>query len=230
LKWLLVGLPGAAVALLAFGTIWIVSGHSCAVPTDLRILTAEENVPALSDEATRYVADRSGDGCRNAIVTVSAGSATQEIESGLTHGWKIASAGSGVTTYFGPQPDVWIPDTTAAAVDAQDYVVNSSGDRNDKAELDIGGSVGASPMVVPVFESSFSSPSSAQGGLASLYAALKGGQVSVPTRPPAGVRRPTSRGLAVLQAPGRRRSATRTARAPRRTPTCPAGRRWEGSP
>lgn len=185
LKWLVAGLPGVAVASLVFGTVWISSGHSCAAPVDLRILTAEENVPALTDAAARYVAARSGDGCRNAIVTVSAGSAIQDIESGFTRGWRISKAATGAVTYFGPRPDVWIPDTTAAAVDAQNYLDNSSGDRNDKAELGIGGTVGTSPMVIAVFGSSFSPPGSVLGDLGSLYSELKNGQVDVPTRPSA---------------------------------------------
>jgi hypothetical protein len=67
LKWLVAGLPGVAVT-LAFGTVWIASGHSCAAPGDLRILTAEENVPALTDASARYVADRSGDGRAGSVL------------------------------------------------------------------------------------------------------------------------------------------------------------------
>ncbi|MDN3354390.1 VWA domain-containing protein [Actinomadura sp. DC4] len=184
-KWLVAGLPGAAVVLMAFGVVWIASDHSCAAPVDLRILTAEENVPALTEAAAHYVADRSGDGCRNAIVTVSAGSATQDIESGFTRGWKISRSDSGSATYFGPRPDVWIPDTTAAAVEAQTYLGNSSGDQNDEAELEIGGSVGTSPMVIAVFGNAYSPPGAHPGSLDSLYAGLKAGGVDVPTRPSA---------------------------------------------
>jgi len=185
LKWLVAGLPGVAVTLLAFGTVWIASGHSCAAPGDLRILTAEENIPALTDASSRYVAERSGDGCRNAIVTISAGSATQDIETGFTRGWRMAKAGSGAVAYYGPRPDVWIPDTTAAAVEAQNYVGNFSGDQNDRAVLDIGDTVGTSPMVVAVFGPSFSPPGSVPGSLDALYGALSRGRVGVPTRPSA---------------------------------------------
>lgn len=90
-----------------------------------------------------------------------------------------------MATYLGPQPDVWIPDTTAAAVTAENYVGNSSGDQNDKAELDIDGTVGTSPMVIAVFGSSFNPPSSVLRDLDSLYGALRNGQVDVPTRPSA---------------------------------------------
>src|SRR3569833_1350782 len=185
LKWLVAGLPGVAVTLLAFGTVWIASGHSCAAPGDLRILTAEENIPALTDASSRYVAERSGDGCRNAIVTISAGSATQDIETGFTRGWRMAKAGSGAVAYYGPRPDVWIPDTTAAAVEAQNYVGNFSGDQNDRAVLDIGDTVGTSPMVVAVFGPSFSPPGSVPGSLDALSGALSRGRAGVPTRPPA---------------------------------------------
>jgi hypothetical protein len=185
LKWLVAGLPGVAVTLLAFGVVWIASGRSCAAPVDLRVLTAEENVPGFTAAAARYVEDRSGDGCRNAIVTVSAGSGIQDIESGFTRDWTKAKGDSGVAAYLGPQPDVWIPETTAAAVDADNYVANSPAGVNDKAALTIGGTVGTSPMVIAVFGSSFDPAVSGLGSLASLYGTLSGERVSVPARPSA---------------------------------------------
>jgi hypothetical protein len=185
LKWLLAGLPGVAVALLALGAVSIASGRSCAAPADLRILTAQENVPAVADAAARYVADRSGDGCRSAIVTVSAGSAVQDIEAGFTRGWRTAGTGSGAVTYPGPRPDVWIPDTTAAAVEARTYLSDFPGDRAERAELDVGGSVGTSPMVVAVFGAAFSPPGSTPGRLDTLLGTLRSARLDAPARPSA---------------------------------------------
>jgi hypothetical protein len=175
LRWLLYGLPGVAVTLLAFGAVWVSSGTSCAAPVDLRVLTAPENVTALTGAAARYVAAGSRGGCRTAIVTVTAGSSIEDIKQGFAHGW--ATPGSDGTdpgavskpvSYLGPRPDIWIPDTTLAAVDARDQVAGpdtsasgrSGGDGpagdDVSARLDMDATIGTSPMVIAVFKGSYS--------------------------------------------------------------------------
>jgi hypothetical protein len=167
-RWLARAAPGVAVAVLIFFVVpWVRSlGDPCGFATELRVVTGPENVAALRAAADRYIADRSGDGCRNVSVTVTANSSITGLRLGFTSGWLkpganaseggSAAAASQQVAFIGPRPDIWIPDTTFAAEHVRDYVENQSEPPGplaepSKARLQIDGTVGTSPMVVGVF-------------------------------------------------------------------------------
>jgi hypothetical protein len=188
LRWVLYALPGVAVTLLAFGAVRLSSGGSCDAPVDLRVLTAPENVTALTRAAARYVADRSGSGCRVAIVTVSAGSSIEDIKQGFTHGWgkpggdrDHPGSPSERIGYLGPRPDIWIPDTRLAATGVSAFVsgyppAEASGTSGGdvKAQLFVDPTIGTSPMVIGVTGDSFGYDSR-QGPIAPSLAGLLDG-------------------------------------------------------
>lgn len=188
LRWALYALPGIAVTLLAFGSVRLSADESCDAPVDLRVLTAPENVTALTRAAARYVADRSGSGCRVAIVTVSAGSSIEDIKQGFTHGWAKPGgerdhpgSPSERVGYLGPRPDIWIPDTRLAATGVSGFVsgyrpAEASGTPGGdvKARLLVDPTIGTSPMVIGVTGDSFGYDSR-QGPIAPSLAGLLDG-------------------------------------------------------
>jgi hypothetical protein len=164
-KGLLYSTPGIAVAALVFfGLPPVLSiGDPCSFSTELRVVTGAENVTALRTAANRYVAERSGDGCRQVAVTVSANSSITALRLGFANGWLMPGANTGGSgsapqrvAFLGPRPDIWIPDSTAAADHVRNYVEDQGEPPNPlakrvKAELHVDGTVGTSPMVVGVF-------------------------------------------------------------------------------
>jgi hypothetical protein len=173
LKWVAFGIPGVILALIAFLLVTGLPFHfrdppTCAEPIDLRVVTNSEDVVPLTEAAGRYVADKSGQGCRAATITVTGSSSIDELEDGFARGW--TSPGSDLNdndcahvparmTLLGPRPDIWIPGSMAVAtavqanVKAQDICPRHAHPARAKADLDIKGSVGSSPVVMGVFAS-----------------------------------------------------------------------------
>ncbi|MBO2459070.1 substrate-binding domain-containing protein [Actinomadura violacea] len=187
------GIAAAVVVLLAImfvPPLWsvITSGGACGEPIDLRVVTDAENVGPLGAAARRYMADRSGGGCRTVTVDVTADAPAEQAEAGFAHGW--TSPGTGLSpddcssrppraTLLGAQPDVWIPASSIIARGVRDYVEGlrtCSGKASPvlvRAHLDVQGSVASSPLVLGVFPRS-DQPSLVSGkqGLKSLLDAF----------------------------------------------------------
>jgi hypothetical protein len=171
LKWVGFGVPGVIIALsavlIATGVqSWVDHDATCGEPIDLRVVTNLEDVVPLIDAAGRYVADKSKQGCRAATITVTGNSSIDELKDGFAAGW--TSPGSDLSdndcahvparvTLLGPRPDIWIPGSSAVAaavqadVTARDICPESAHPVRAKADLDIKGSVGSSPVVMGVF-------------------------------------------------------------------------------
>ena len=189
LPWLGSAALGVLVALPIFVfTPRIFSmGDLCDFSTELRVVTGPESVTALRAAADRYVAEKSGDGCRDVTITVTANSSVTALRRGFVNGWlKSGSnpAGSGSApqrvAFLSPRPDIWIPDSTVTADHVRDYVENQSAPPSvlatrTKADLRIDGTVGTSPMVVGFFtDEDRSLPS--QTTLSDLFGRLSGQQ------------------------------------------------------
>lgn len=132
------------VCALGLGGNWLyhrVAPGACA-PTELRVLTAPENVPALQragDDFARHQTDAAGDACVH--VTVSGDSNYDDIESGFFDHWDGEStSGQPLGAVLGPQPDVWVPDSSAELAGIPDQT----------AELANRGSIGSSALVLGV--------------------------------------------------------------------------------
>ncbi|GAA0400008.1 substrate-binding domain-containing protein [Streptomyces luteireticuli] len=127
----------AALALLLW---WIASGTSdgpgpspsCAhhPPLELRLLTDPDLAPAVRRAADGFVAsgaNRDGDGCRRTGVTVYSAGSADTVEAFRTQYGEWArgsSSGFNPVGSVGPQPDVWIPASSASARRAQDETSN----------------------------------------------------------------------------------------------------------
>jgi hypothetical protein len=172
--WIVRALLGIAVAVLAFVVPpWLRSlGDPCEVATELRVVTGPENVTALQAAADRYVADKSGGGCRNVTVTVTPNSSITGLRQGFISGWLKPGANAGSpaspksaprqVAFISPRPDIWIPDTKFAADHVRDYVEDQSEPlsplaSSSKARLRFDGTVGTSPMAVGVFTKDYRS-------------------------------------------------------------------------
>ncbi|QKG25670.1 substrate-binding domain-containing protein [Actinomadura verrucosospora] len=178
------GIAAAVVVLLGImfvPPLWsmITFGGACGEPIDLRVVTDAENVGPLGAAARRYMADRSGGGCRTVTVDVTADAPAEQAKEGFAHGW--TSPGTGLSpddcssrperaTLLGAQPDVWIPASSIIARGVRDYVEGlraCSGKVSPvlvRAHLDLQGSVASSPLVLGVFSKSDQPGLVADGG------------------------------------------------------------------
>lgn len=178
------GIAAAAVVILGImfvPPLWsaATSGGACGEPIDLRVVTDAENVGPLTAAARRYMADRSGGGCRAVTVDVTGDAPAEQVEKGFSHGW--TSPGTGLNdddcssrparaTLLGAQPDVWIPAGSIVARGVRDYLEGLSACSGKaspvlaRADLDLQGSVASSPLVVGVFSRSDQPGLVADGG------------------------------------------------------------------
>jgi hypothetical protein len=123
-----------------------VAFDSCAARVELRVLTAPETRAALQRLGDQFAdAQARREHCRPVRVSVSAASSISDLESAFQSDWAglafdkgTAEAGSIV---LGPQPDIWIPPSSAAV----DYL-QGKGVKN----LHPAGSIATSPLVVAV--------------------------------------------------------------------------------
>ncbi|MDL4819108.1 vWA domain-containing protein [Actinomadura opuntiae] len=167
-KWSWPGIVGAAVVISGVVLVppLVTANGECGKPVDLRVVTDAENVAPLAAAAQRYVTEKSEHGCRRVTVDVAGDAPTDEVKNGFARGW--TSPGIDLNdgdctslparaTLLGSQPDVWIPADRTVAEGVRQYSEGGgtcSAKQNPlraKADLDIGGSVGTSPVVVGVF-------------------------------------------------------------------------------
>ncbi|GGP46647.1 vWA domain-containing protein [Streptomyces abikoensis] len=136
----LIGAGLAAVVALTAGVWWLASGDSrgdgpsasCArhPPLELRVLVDPDLQPAVREAANGFVAsaaNEDGDGCRRSGVTVYSAGSAETVEAFRTQYGEWAHAGrSGFNPVgtVGPQPDVWIPASSASARRARDETGN----------------------------------------------------------------------------------------------------------
>ncbi|CNF51341.1 Uncharacterised protein [Mycobacterium tuberculosis] len=90
---------------------------SCGQPLDLRVLTAPETLTPLRAAAAEFADDSRDRGCREYSVTVVPEAGPVPLYDGFRLLWRrseAADAGhSDDQQLFGPQPDIWIPSSTA---------------------------------------------------------------------------------------------------------------------
>lgn len=119
----------AALALLATGTgIWhTVSGGraaSCVPPQEIRLLTdpeLEKTVRAAAHAFERRAANKDADGCLRGGITVYSAPADQVVRAFRQDAaaWQDPTEAASPARDIGPQPDVWVPATSAEAQRAE---------------------------------------------------------------------------------------------------------------
>ncbi|MCW2902012.1 MAG: peptidase and chymotrypsin/Hap [Streptosporangiaceae bacterium] len=152
----------AARLLVPLGTeAWRrVAYEPCAGRIELRVMTAPETRAAFQRLGAQFSdAQARSQHCRPVRVNVSAASSLSDLESAFQSDWAglafdKGSAGSG-STVLGPQPDIWIPPSTATV----EYL-RSKGIRN----LASAGSLATSPLVIAVSDAQLSARIGAQTG------------------------------------------------------------------
>ncbi|MFI1968504.1 hypothetical protein BLA24_05485 [Streptomyces cinnamoneus] len=179
----------AVTAALTAAFWWITSGDSdgdgpsasCAhhAPLELRVLTDPDLAPVIRKAADGFVAsdaNRDGDNCRRTGVTVYSAGAADTVEAFRTQygEWAhVGRSGFNPMSTVGPQPDVWIPASSASARRAQD----EGGNQSSVLTLDFDGErpLAYAPMVLLLPER-LAEPEGARAGrkLADLLTAMKG--------------------------------------------------------
>lgn len=165
-KWSWPGIVAAVVVVPAVFLVPSVFGSGGCGSTDLRVVTDAESVAPLTAAAHRYVAEKAAHGCPRVTVDVAGDAPTDEVRNGFARGWTSpgtdldggdCSSLAARATLLGSQPDVWIPADRTVAEGVRQYGEGGgtcSAKQNPlraKADLDIGGSVGSSPVVMGVF-------------------------------------------------------------------------------
>ncbi|GAA1826504.1 vWA domain-containing protein [Actinomadura chokoriensis] len=165
LAWGLGGAAAMALVLLA-GTAAVRLGErtgSCGQPLDLRVLTAPETLTPLRAAAAEFADDSEDRGCREYSVTVVPEAGPVPLYDGFRLLWRRSEAADAGHAddqqLFGPQPDIWIPSSTAE----YDFVPKGPGQTTaatagggaPSAKGDpvfrVRGSVGTSPLVLALF-------------------------------------------------------------------------------
>lgn len=146
-------------------------------PLELRVLTDPDLSPAVGRAVDAFVAsgaNKDGDNCRRTGVTVYSAGSADAVEAFRTQYGEWArgsSSGFNPVGSVGPQPDVWIPASSAGARRAQDEASNQQSVLS--LEFDGGRPLTRTPMVLLVPEN-LAEPESARAGrkLADLTAAM----------------------------------------------------------
>ncbi|MEU8344237.1 vWA domain-containing protein [Spirillospora sp. NPDC048832] len=165
LGWGLAGAAAMAALLLAGTGVQVLRDRTgaCGQPLELRVLTAPETLTPLRAAAAEFVNDSEDRGCRVYSVTVVPEAGPVPLYDGFRLLWRrSAPADAGHTDdqqLFGPQPDIWIPSSTAE----YDFVPKGPGQVGaagagpgapaGKADpvFRVRGSVGTSPLVLALF-------------------------------------------------------------------------------
>ncbi|MGW5416277.1 hypothetical protein [Actinomadura geliboluensis] len=165
LGWGLAGAAAMAALLLAGTGVQVLRDRAsaCGQPLDLRVLTAPETLTPLRAAAAEFVNDSEDRGCREYSVTVVPEAGPVPLYDGFRLLWRrSAAADAGHADdqqLFGPQPDIWIPSSTAE----YDFVPKGPGQvgaagagpgaPSGKADpvFRVRGSVGTSPLVLALF-------------------------------------------------------------------------------
>ncbi|MEV4743566.1 VWA domain-containing protein [Streptomyces sp. NPDC049555] len=141
-RLILAVLTTAVVAAVATVVWWLLTGDSkgegpaasCAnhPPLELRVLTDPDLLPVTRKAADGFVASRANTDehhCRRTGITVYSAGAAETVEAFRTQygEWAhVGRAGFNPVGTVGPQPDVWIPASSAGARRAQDEAGNQS--------------------------------------------------------------------------------------------------------
>ncbi|MGK5552806.1 VWA domain-containing protein [Actinomadura kijaniata] len=151
LAWVFGGaaVTGLVLLLVLGGRIVYATFRPCGPPLALRVTTTPELLAAVRDAADAFSADRRDHGCRRHTFSVTAEPGVVPLAEGFRQGWRrtapTGAAGGDVSErLLGPQPDVWIPSSTAELA----YV---RGQQTGGVRLEDTGSVGRTPMVLGLF-------------------------------------------------------------------------------
>ncbi|RFU36424.1 VWA domain-containing protein [Actinomadura logoneensis] len=88
------------------------AAQPCGQPLELRVLTAPEMLTPLRAAASEFVADRTDGGCRRYTVTVVPEPGPVSLYDAFSRLWRRNDTGDD-RQLLGPQPDIWIPATSA---------------------------------------------------------------------------------------------------------------------
>ncbi|NKZ07636.1 vWA domain-containing protein [Actinomadura latina] len=165
LGWGLAGAAVMALILLAGSGVHRLREHasSCGQPLDLRVLTAPETLTPLRAAAAEFANDSEDRGCRKYSVTVVPEAGPVPLYDGFRLLWRRSEAADAGHAddqqLFGPQPDIWIPSSTAE----YDFVPKGPGQTaaagmgaegpSGKGDpvFRVHGSAGSSPLVLALF-------------------------------------------------------------------------------
>lgn len=169
--WACAGAAVMAAVLLAWTGVVSLAEHarSCGQPLELRVVTSPETLTSLRDAAKGFEEDSEERGCREYSVTVAPEPEFVQLSEAFGRLWRRSEPPGGEAApapqderLYGPQPDVWIPSSTAEF----DYVEKSpdqvrraqgagSPSPGPSARADpvftTRGSLGSSPMVLALF-------------------------------------------------------------------------------
>ncbi|MEU8120339.1 vWA domain-containing protein [Spirillospora sp. NPDC049024] len=169
--WTFAGAAAMAVVLLAGTGIVALAGHArpCGRPLELRVVTTPEALPALRDTAKAFEAGSEERGCREYTVTVTPEPEFVQLSEAFGRLWRRSEPPSGEVApapaderLYGPQPDVWIPSSTAefeyvekSPAQVREVPAAGSPSPSPPAKVDPvftpRGSLGSSPLVLALF-------------------------------------------------------------------------------
>ncbi|WP_433478677.1 hypothetical protein ACQPZP_17570 [Spirillospora sp. CA-142024] len=141
LAWGFAGAAVMALILLAGAGVYRLreQASGCGQPLDLRVLAAPETLTPLRAAAAVFADDSEDRGCRNYTVTVVPEAGPVPLYDGFRLLWRRSEAADAGHAddqqLFGPQPDIWIPSSTAE----YDFVPKGSG------QTGAGGGAGGGP-------------------------------------------------------------------------------------
>ncbi|GGT89651.1 vWA domain-containing protein [Actinomadura citrea] len=169
--WACAGAAVMAAVLLAWTGVASLAEHArpCGQPLELRVVTTPETLTSLRDAAKGFEEDSEERGCREYSVTVAPEPEFVQLSEAFGRLWRRSEPPGGEAApapqderLYGPQPDVWIPSSTAEF----DYVEKSP-DQVRRAQgagapspgppakadpvFTTRGSLGSSPMVLALF-------------------------------------------------------------------------------
>lgn len=167
--WACAGAAAMAAVLLAQASVASLAAHArpCGQPLELRVVTAPETLIPLRDAARGFESDSEERGCREYSVSVAPEPEFVQLSEAFGRLWRRSEPAGGEAApqderLYGPQPDVWIPSSTAEF----DYVEKSpdqvreargagSPPQGPPAKADpmftTRGSLGSSPLVLALF-------------------------------------------------------------------------------
>ncbi|MEV0665738.1 hypothetical protein ACIBI3_28695 [Actinomadura luteofluorescens] len=162
--WTLAGAATMTLVLLAgYGAYNLWDGaRPCGQPLELRMLTAQDALTALRGAAQDFESDTGKRGCRKYSVTVIPEPGPVALSDGFARLWR-SSESSENERLFGPQPDIWIPSSTAEYEYVSHAAVSEGGrltqscpptakqPDDETHRLELCGSLGTSPLVLALF-------------------------------------------------------------------------------
>ncbi|GAA3572068.1 hypothetical protein GCM10022419_061180 [Nonomuraea rosea] len=126
--WVLAGAAAAAGA-WAFGHA-VTANDQCPAPTELRLVTAPENVTELSDRTQRYVRDNQRDGCPALRMTVAVVPPPVHLADAFDNNWEWREdrRGQPYARLYDLQPDAWVATSRAEPAELRALGLRPLGD------------------------------------------------------------------------------------------------------